>query len=919
VPERIHKLQPNRTIALRGFDDRGAAAALHDATPTSFVVSGVFRDPADFCVLILWDADNFFEHPRLKFLPDFDFSGIVLEFDVRYEGLQPLDSVKYPTIDWPFLDVVKTDGSTARVRLFDHLAQPEPIAGAWEKASGTIAVQAADVQAFDRVTIWYQNLAFDYIAAGGETGEAVAAALAAQINGVAWGDAQAIEAEASGSNLTIRAKRPGQDGNLIRLYCQSKTPSLALSADTLHLAGGSSAATWRVKLDFSALGLDQVRQMWLTFAPAIADSAAYQATEWRAEFTNWTVTGANQWLQVAGPGSVRVEETDSWCTYGGTSWSSESGFYSKGFAHAASTAGATVTVRYHCQTTHDLWIGTSLYSDRGAWGVSLDGGAETTLDCRLSVDVAVVTRRRIRTGVAPGEHVVTLTHRGGGPCYFDFLEAAVAGDVPDALPARPNFSPAMDYGTDHTYKMPAARLLWWMDQIGFAGPLNVYVSVFWWNQRKRIGAIVPDATVTFGGNLQPGDQIFVSIADGVFGKTVFPADTAESIARHFAFFINMTSVGVWAAAEGAILSLINRAVGPAYQFTIAASVERQPGSTATAVAAGDLRGGDPGRWDVDEGAAPTLNRGAREWIADLCRECAARGRELTLSYSMELLNPPDAWAARYPDGTAVTTATGFSTNFTTHCSFVSGMLGYQKRVYLETAGIMAAAGLVPNLQFGEFLWWFFPDHGGMAYYDAETKAAALAAFGRPLHVFTAPDDSPAVNGGADAALLAQRLDSHCRAIRDHVRAQHPDAVFEILLALDVNYPSEYEVLSPISGTLYRLGGRLNYAVNVPAAWRSPDTAPFDRVKMEGLDNGAGSRNLTRARRVMAFPFAELAWPRAKCRYLVPVFNGGCPWEAEYRAAIDARVPVVNAWAHDHVHIFGWPVEEPAAREAIALL
>ena len=73
MPERINKLQPNRTLHLRGFDSLGAAAALHSATANSFEVSGVFRDPADFAVLLLHDMDNFYEHPRLKHLPDSDF------------------------------------------------------------------------------------------------------------------------------------------------------------------------------------------------------------------------------------------------------------------------------------------------------------------------------------------------------------------------------------------------------------------------------------------------------------------------------------------------------------------------------------------------------------------------------------------------------------------------------------------------------------------------------------------------------------------------------------------------------------------------------------------------------------------------------------------------------------------------------
>src|SRR5215218_9696247 len=123
MTERIFELQPNRTMALRGFDDLGASAALHSATSDSFKVSGVFRDPADFAVLILYDADNFYEHPRLKHLPDFRFDGLKLSFDVQYSGLMPLDSPKYATIDWPYLDYVLADDSTGRVPLFANVTK----------------------------------------------------------------------------------------------------------------------------------------------------------------------------------------------------------------------------------------------------------------------------------------------------------------------------------------------------------------------------------------------------------------------------------------------------------------------------------------------------------------------------------------------------------------------------------------------------------------------------------------------------------------------------------------------------------------------------------------------------------------------------------------------------------------------------
>ncbi|MEJ7605294.1 MAG: hypothetical protein WKF37_03280 [Bryobacteraceae bacterium] len=160
MPERIYKLQPNRTIALRGFDDLGASAALHSATANSFKVSGVFRDPADFAVLKLYDADNFYEHPNLKYLPDFDFAGLTLTFDLKVDGLMPIDSPKFPTIDWPFLDVTRKDGSGTKIVLADYSTQVGP---GHVKATAAFVIQDNGCREFDRLTLWYQNLAFDYI------------------------------------------------------------------------------------------------------------------------------------------------------------------------------------------------------------------------------------------------------------------------------------------------------------------------------------------------------------------------------------------------------------------------------------------------------------------------------------------------------------------------------------------------------------------------------------------------------------------------------------------------------------------------------------------------------------------------------------------------------------------------------------
>src|SRR5207302_11446374 len=118
--EQILKLQPDRTLYLRGFDGTGAAAALCQTSPTGFTVCGVFRDMADFCVLVIYDADNLFEHYSVKYLPSFDFSGIVLNFSLSYQGLQPIDSAKFSWIDWAQLDVISSTGVLSQVTLWDQ-------------------------------------------------------------------------------------------------------------------------------------------------------------------------------------------------------------------------------------------------------------------------------------------------------------------------------------------------------------------------------------------------------------------------------------------------------------------------------------------------------------------------------------------------------------------------------------------------------------------------------------------------------------------------------------------------------------------------------------------------------------------------------------------------------------------------------
>lgn len=995
MAERIYKLQPDRTVYLRGFDFLGASAAVVDAAPDGFTVKGTFRDAADFAVVVLYDADNFFEHPRIKYLPDFNFDGLVLSFDLASSNLMPLNSRKYATIDWPYLDVETPEGVTVQVRLSEHA---EVIAAPDQPASAEFQIDGDALDAWDRVTLWYQNMAFDYIVPGkirteftfyagspgtlhsiwvadreysyteqdGDTSAAVAAQLIAAVNGGAAGDPEvqasqgsqpwmvqlerkldtgaavpvaatgnlgdtlyhvkaatvcralrdqingasyagqapfSLTAEAVGTTLRIKTIEGGYDANFLSMYTVSKNARLRAVPEVAGFNGGSSTAVLRVRLDFAALGLGQIRKMWLTLAPRLANAEDYQAAEWEAQFTNWTVTGPEEVkrLAVAGPGSVRVEALDTRCEYTGA-WMLENGFYPGNAAKVAEAPGAGVTVRYYCAKPHDLWIWTSLGSGRGAAAVEVDGQAQGSFSAMLGGSDPVITRRKVAAGLQAGDHTVRLAASGTGPFHFAGLEAAVESDVPEPVPAQSWMTPALDYSTDHAYKLPPARILWNLKQLGCSGGLNEYIGIFWWNERKRAGGVAPEVWVEFGGAFAAGDQVFVDISGQRLGKTVLLAETPEVIARHFALIVNASMVGLWARTDGPRVILRARSAAPAYEFLVEASVVRAEGSSGVVSGGGWIRGGTMGTWEVDTAATQALNAGARAWHENLYRLCAAEGRPVTTALSMELVNPPQELAARYPDGAAVITDMGFGGLRSTHCAFGNGMLGFHKRAFLEVAGLMAGAGLTPDLQFGEFTWWYFTNYsaanpaGGMAYYDDETRAAAAAALGRELHIFRGPDDEAGVNGGADALFLRNRLRDYAAGLAAEIRAAYPGARIEILFPYDVNYPAP--------AGAHGLGGRLNRYVNLPAEWAAKVSSGFDRFKVEALDFGVWSRNLELAKQCLELPIM-LGWPPDAVRAMIAVFRGGYPWQREVQYARELDMPGVSLWAFDHVSLFGW--------------
>jgi hypothetical protein len=84
----------------------------------------------------------------------------------------------------------------------------------------------------------------------------------------------------------------------------TRTPNLFFTPTAVQLAGDSSDnVTWHLSVDFSALGWTNLQKLWLTFAPALANSSAYASTEWSVTVSNWTVTRTQRCAPTPGRGA----------------------------------------------------------------------------------------------------------------------------------------------------------------------------------------------------------------------------------------------------------------------------------------------------------------------------------------------------------------------------------------------------------------------------------------------------------------------------------------------------------------------------------------------------------------------------------------------------------------------------------------
>jgi hypothetical protein len=612
---------------------------------------------------------------------------------------------------------------------------------------------------------------------------------------------------------------------------------------------------------------------------------------------------------------VRIEEDSTWVATSGY-WEQAPGndpvngafaFWSQGRAIRAAVGGASVTIETHCQHTHDIYVGTRLDTTCGIVTATLDGGAPVTLDCYYPVATTSQTRRLLFAGVSAGKHQVVITLTGsknsssaGWYFYFDFIECAVRSDVPSPISTTTAIGVATDFDTDNTYKLSPERLVWNIQKLGLLGEIDHYCGVFWWKQAVAMSPSYPTCTITFAGTWNDQDVAWLHIGASAIGKTAFGGqDSGATIARHFANFINGIFDGAWASVAGNVLTITSHSFGSVWQFHVYTQIPTSNTGSGTATVAGDLLGGTYGAtWTIDPTKTPVLNRAFRDWNSDFFSLLKANNLGVVCAFSQELVNPPDAppgavWVQRFPNGNPAQTATGFGTLNSSQIAFSTGPQSYMTQAYVAMAGLMLAAGITPRLQFGEVGWWFQANSSGMAFRDADTLAAWPA-----LYTFMTPNDDPAAHQ-ADANFLRTRLYTYVAAIQSAVLAQCPTAVFELLWPMDVNDP----------GTC-----RLLRYVNLPAQWTARAGSGFDTFVIEGYQYAGIDHNLDKATLCAEYPYQQLGWDKAHCRYLMGLYYSTWPWQREFEDVDGLGIPVIKFWAYDQLCLFGWPVPPPVSAD-----
>jgi hypothetical protein len=920
MAEQLTKLRPDRDLQCY-FLEPSAVAAISQTSPNGFTISGSWREQFDWAV-VEWNRDNVFEHPTLRNLPDGDLSGVSLSYQEVRSNCIPMDSTLYPTVEWPFLRIWADAAGVETlydVPLNDpRLGYATPIAGAFSAATVTFELQGA-VTGGDYIELAWLDQHFNYLLTGNDTPESAATALCRAIN--QFGDG-AVSASASGPTITLaytasagaNANRIGVYGTVYGANTEIWSPSWAT------FSGGTSPIQWQVNLNFSALQgyidpdrttlvpvpTSSVRKMRWTWAAEL-QAGNFQRSEFSAVLTNWSMTGNNLLYQVAGPGSRRIEDDSTLISYSPANlWSNGVGNYSGGSIHWATTHGASLQCGYTAGAEHSLYLGTRYTGGGGHISIQVDGNAAVPVSLALpSEDVLV----RVPLGQFAGgvQHSVAITHDGaaGTYFYFDFLEIALPSIELPEFAANPAITLATDWDTNHSIALAPERTAWLIQKLGFRGRANHYVGALWFYELCRPGQVYASAVITFAGNPEFGQITTVDLDGTVIQHVNLIGDTAESLVTCFALLINAGSNSVWAQTQGATLTVTARAMGTAGNgLGISATTANSANNSTplTAQSSGPaLAGGvdgtlpDPNQnfWRTDLTAMPRINRAARDWSRSFFTALTGYGIDAAASFSMELQNGDDSLATgiaqRYPNGNpAWLTTPALQTNFG------SASTAFWQQVHADMAKVMADAGMVPYLQFGEVQWWYFPGptatvvtEPGLPLYDAYTTNTFQATYGRPMTVIPSQYADPTALA-QECAFLPGLIGVFTRTIRDFVRSSFPNARFEVLYPSDVNDTA------------------LNQLINFPTDdWTAEN---LTCLKTENFSYTA-ERDLNMATQSIELP-GQRGFPPAQSSHLVGIGDYTTPWEREQQIASGAQLESVVLFALDQFCLIGYGLPLP---------
>jgi hypothetical protein len=894
MAQTLSKLCPNHDLQCY-FYQPTAIAALSQTSETGFTVSGCWRQQFDWAV-VEWNRDNVFEHPTLRNLPDGNLSGVQLVYEEVRTNCIALDSNWYPTVDWPYLRVWADANGTETIYQVPIANYATPASGSYVPATAQFELTGVPT-AGDYIELAWLNQQFNYQMTATDTLETGIAALAAAIN--AGQSTGGVTAVANGSQITLTCiSIQGANGNRVGVYgAVSGAMSESWSPASCLFSGGVSPSQWQVSLNFGNLTdingvsvpTSNVRKLRWTWAADI-QAASFVGGEFSAVITNWTVTGTNLQYQVAGPGSYRIEDDATQLQYQGSSWTQAVGNYSGGSITSTTNFGDQVSCSYLAQTAHTLYLGTMLLESGGQVTVQIDGGAPTVINLQLSDD-DVLVRIALAEFSRGGTHTVTITNSGssGSFFYFDFLEIAVPSPNLPTFGVNPTLTLATDWDTLHSQALAPERTAWLIYTLGFIGRANHYAGALWFYELYDPGAVDASVTVQFTGTPVFSQYTQITLGSTVIQHQNLIGDTAQSIATCFALLINQGSTAVWAQTNGSQLVITARATGSQGNgltvSVITNSTQFTAQTSGSALAGGaDAPPEGPNNaviWRTNLQATPRINRAARDWTSSFLTALKGYGIDVAASFSMELGNGDDSTATGlaqvYPDNTPVWVNTpALQTNF----SPVS--LAYWQQAYLDMANLMAGAGLVPYLQFGEVQWWYFADTAGMPFYDAYTTSTFQSTYGTSMAVIPSQNAPPA-SYPQECAFLPTLIGNFTNAIMAFVRQSQPNTRFEVLYPPDTNDTP------------------LNQIINFPTAAWTP--AALTCLKTENFTY-TGDRNLNLVSASIQLPLT-LGFARSQASHLVGISDYTTPWAKEVNMSIGQGLESVVLFALDQFCLIGY--------------